>query len=83
MGQPLNTPFDPSGCIREATSRLHKANVVMSRSTLRERITVVSCQLARLRLLDTADTMNAPLVTLNTTHHYRYHHTLSQNMDNP
>ena len=63
MGQPLNTPFDPSGCIREATSRLHKANVVMSRSTLRKRITVVSCQLARLRLLPTAQAMKAPLDT--------------------
>ena len=63
MGQPANTPFDPSGCIREATSRLHKANVVMSRSTLRNRITVVSCQLARLRLLPTAQAMKAPLDT--------------------
>ena len=39
------------------------ANVVMSLSTLRNRSTVVSCQLARLRLLPTAQAMKAALDT--------------------
>ena len=39
------------------------ANVVMSLSTLRNRIRVVSCQFLRLRLLPTAQAMKAPLDT--------------------
>ena len=56
----MNTFLDPSGST-EATSRLHMANVVMSLSTLRNRSTVVSCQLVRLRLLPTAQAMKAAL----------------------
>ena len=62
MGHPSNTLFDPSGST-ETTSRLHKANVVMSLNTLRNRCTVVSCQLARLRLLPTAQATKAALDT--------------------
>ena len=59
-GHRSNTRLLPSGST-EATSRRSKAKAVMSRSTLRNRITVVSCQLARLRLLPTAQAMKAAL----------------------
>ena len=44
---PSNTLIDPPGST-VLTSRLHKANSVMSHSTLRKRFSVMSCQLARL-----------------------------------
>ena len=59
-GQPQNTSLLPSGST-EVTSRLHRAITVMSRNILRHCFTVVSCQLARLRLLLTAQTIKAAL----------------------
>ena len=57
-GMPLKTSLLQPGS-RLATSRRSKANAVTRLSTLRKRFKVVSCQLARLRLLPTDQAMKA------------------------
>ena len=56
--QSENTHSHPFGFM-ESTSRSSYPNSVMSLITLRNCLTVVSCQLTRLRLLPTAQTMKA------------------------
>ena len=56
--QPPNTRLFPFGSM-VSTSRISSAITVMSLITLRNCFSVVSCQLARLRLLPTAQAMKA------------------------
>ena len=60
-GQPMNTHLCPSGSKEETTSHYFNVNNVMRLSTLRNLITLVSCQLQRLRLLPTAQSIKAGL----------------------
>ena len=57
--QPLNTSRCLFGEIMDNPLRGSTVNAVISDRTLRNCVTVVSCQLARLRLLPTAQTVNS------------------------
>ena len=57
--QPLNTSRCLFGEIMDNPLRGSTVNAVISDRTLRNCVTVVSCQLARLRLLPTAQAMNS------------------------
>ena len=59
----MNTPLRPSGSML-ATSPLHEENIVISLNTLHDCFNVVISQLARWRLLPTAQAMKAACDTV-------------------